>query len=164
MWVFICGGAAFMQGRRFLEKLRRLAARLRRTRVVFPGYVTGERKRAFFALADLYVFPSRHESYGLTLLEALAAGLPAVCLDHHGARSVMTGEFGALVRPSELRSAIARLFADDEGRKRMGAAARQFALQEKFSDRAAQLASLIAGPIPANPPAPDRPPPTSTAR
>ena len=58
-----------------------LAARLKRTRVVFPGYVTGERKRAFFALADLYVFPSRHESYGLTLLEALAAGLPAVCLD-----------------------------------------------------------------------------------
>ena len=40
--------------------------------MVFPGYVTGERKRAFFALADLYVFPSRHESYGLTLLEALA--------------------------------------------------------------------------------------------
>lgn len=168
LWVFICGDAAFMQGVRFLKKLRRLAARLRRTRVIFPGYVTGERKGAFFALADLYVFPSRHESYGLTLLEALAAGLPAVCLDHYGARTVMRDEFGELVRPPELRPAIARLLSDDERRKRMGEAARRFALQEKFSDRAAQLASLIAGPLAepmtANPPVPDRLPPTSIVR
>jgi glycosyltransferase involved in cell wall biosynthesis len=142
-WLFICGDAAFMQGRRFLSRLRRLAARLKRTRVVFPGYVAGERKRAFFALADLYVFPSRHESYGLTLLEALAAGLPAVCLDHHGARSVMREEFGELVPASRLREAIARMLADDAGRKRMGEAARAFAQQERFADRAAELAKLI---------------------
>jgi glycosyltransferase involved in cell wall biosynthesis len=138
-----------MQGVRYLEKLKRLAARLRRTRVIFPGYVTGDRKRAFFALADLYIFPSRHESYGLTLLEALAAGLPAVCLDHHGARSVMRDEFGALVGESELRPAIARLLLDNERRKAMGSAAREFALHEKFSDRAKQLADIIAaGPTP----------------
>src|SRR4029077_6604376 len=111
------------QGHRFLAKLRALAARLKHTRVVFPGYVTGERKRAFLALADLYVFPSRHESYGLALLEALAAGLPAVCLDTSGARSVMREEFGALAPPSGLRAAITTLLADDEGRKRMGTAA-----------------------------------------
>jgi glycosyltransferase involved in cell wall biosynthesis len=143
LWLFICGDAAFMQGQRFLERLKRLAARLRRTRVVFPGYVAGERKRAFFALADLFVFPSRHESYGLTLLEALASGLPAVCLDHHGARAVMQEEFGALVKPGELRAAIARLLSDEEGRKRMGGAARKFAEGERFSDRAAELARLI---------------------
>ena len=143
LWLFICGDAAFMQGRRYLEKLRRLAARLRRTRVVFPGYVTGTRKRAFFALADLYVFPSRHESYGLTLLEALAAGLPAVCLDHHGARSVMREEFGALVARADLQPAIARLLADENARKRMGEAARSFAQQERFVDRAAVLARVL---------------------
>jgi glycosyltransferase involved in cell wall biosynthesis len=167
LWVFICGDAAFMQGVRFLETLRSLAARLRRTRVIFPGYVTGARKRAFFALADLYVFPSRHESYGLTLLEALAAGLPAVCLDHHGARTVMREEFGELVRPSELHSAIARLLADDHRRRQMGQAARRFALQEKFSDRAAQLAALMTEAIAeSSAPAaqPDRLPPTSTTR
>jgi glycosyltransferase involved in cell wall biosynthesis len=144
LWLFICGDAAFMQGQRFLKKLRDLAARLKRTRVVFPGYVAGERKRAFFALADLYVFPSRHESYGLTLLEALAAGLPAVCLDHHGARSVMREEFGALVAASELREALARLLPDEAGRRRMGQAARAFAQHERFSDRAAELARIIS--------------------
>jgi len=145
LWLFICGDAAFMQGRRFLDDLKRRAARLRRTRVIFPGYVTGERKRGFFALADLFVFPSRHESYGLTLLEALAAGLPAVCLDHAGARSVMRDEFGALVPSSALREAIARLLADEQARRRMGAAARRFAQGERFSDRAAELAQLLQG-------------------
>ncbi len=146
LWLFVCGDAAFMQGQRFLAKLRERAARLRRTRVVFPGYVTGERKRAFLALADLYVFPSRHESYGLTLLEALAAGLPAVCLDTSGARSVMREEFGALVPPSGLRAAIANMLADKGGLKVMGAAAREFARRERFSDRATQLANLLSSP------------------
>ena len=144
LWLFVCGDAAFMQGRRFLEKLRSLAARLKRTRVVFPGYVTGERKRAFLALADLYVFPSRHESYGLTLMEALASGLPAACLDTTGARSVMREEFGALVQESELRAAIAALLADEGLRKRMSSAAREFARRERFQDRAAELAALLA--------------------
>ena len=145
LWLFVCGDAAFMQGQRFLEKLRSLAARLRRTRVIFPGYVTGVRKRAFFALADLYVFPSRHESYGLTLLEALAAGLPSVCVDTIGARSVMREEFGALVPSSGLRAAIASLLLDDRRRNRMSTAAREFARKERFSDRAADLARLIGG-------------------
>jgi glycosyltransferase involved in cell wall biosynthesis len=144
LYVFICGDAAFMQGLRFMDKLKSLAARLKRTKVIFPGYVTGARKRAFFSLADLYIFPSRHESYGLTLLEALASGLPAVCLDTAGARSVMRPEFGALVQNrEELRAAIARLLADPDARQRMSAAAQAFASDERFSDRAAQLATLL---------------------
>lgn len=144
LWLFVCGDAAFMQGQRFLDRLRQLAARLKRTHVVFPGYVTGERKRAFLALADLYVFPSRHESYGLTLMEALAAGLPAVCLDTTGARSVMREEFGALVQESGMRAAIAGLLADEEGLKKMGWAARAFARSQRFSGQAPKLADIIA--------------------
>jgi glycosyltransferase involved in cell wall biosynthesis len=143
LWLFICGDAAFMQGRRYLEDLKRRAARLTRTQVVFPGYVSGERKQAFFALADLFVFPSRHESYGLTLLEALAAGLPAICLDHHGARSVMREEFGAIVKPPDLRAGISGLLADEAGRKRMGEAAQRYAEGQRFADRAAELATLL---------------------
>jgi glycosyltransferase involved in cell wall biosynthesis len=144
LWLFVCGDAAFMQGQRFLEKLKRLASRLRRTRVVFPGHVTGGRKAAFFALADVFVFPSRYESYGLTLLEALAHGLPAVCLDHHGARSVMREEFGAIVQPADLRVALQKLLDDDAGRRKMGEAARKFAQGERFADRAAELAKILA--------------------
>jgi glycosyltransferase involved in cell wall biosynthesis len=152
LWLFLCGEAAYMQGIRFERRLRELAAKLRRIRVVFPGYVIGQRKNAFLALGSLYVFPSRHESYGLTLLEALGAGLPAVCLDHHGARAVMREEFGELVpmgsrraTVERLRAAIARLLRDEEGRARMSEAARRWAMGQRFSDSAATVARLLTG-------------------
>ena len=97
-------------------------------------------------MADLYVFPSIHESYGLTLLEALHAGLPAVCLDHHGAREVMRPEFGEMVRGrGELYPAIARLLADDALRRGKAKAAREWAQTQRFSDRAARLARILIG-------------------
>lgn len=144
LWLFMCGDAAYMQGRRFMARLRSLAARLRRTRAVFPGHVTGIRKQAFFALADLYVFPSRHESYGLTLVEALRAGLPAVCLDHHGAREVMRPDCGLLVPESRLRAAVASLLLDPERRAGMRRAAREYGATLRFSDSAARLADIIS--------------------
>lgn len=143
LWLFICGGAAYMQGERFLRRLKSLAARLHKTQVIFPGHVTGLRKQAFFALADLYVFPSLHESYGLTLVEALRAGLPAVCLDHHGAREVMRPDCGLLATEERLRGAIARLLTDDDLRARMARAARDYGATLRFSDAAAKLAALL---------------------
>jgi glycosyltransferase involved in cell wall biosynthesis len=142
IWVFICGEAAFMQGVQFFERLRALAGKFKKTRVIFPGYVTGDRKKAFFALADLYIFPSRHESYGLTLMEALAAGVPAVCLNHHGARDVMKEEFGAIVEPSGLIPAIRQLL-NDHNLPKMGVNARLFSLKNRFSEQAAKLAELL---------------------
>jgi len=144
LWLFICGDAAYMQGRRFMERLRSLAGRLCKTRAIFPGHVTGIRKQAFFALADLYVFPSRHESYGLTLVEALRAGLPAVCLDHHGAREVMRPDCGLLVPEDRLRQAIASLLLDPDGRGRMGRAAREYGATLRFSDSAARVAAILS--------------------
>lgn len=142
--LFICGDPAYMQGRRFHARLQSLAAQLRRTRVIFPGHVTGLRKQAFFRLADLYVFPSRHESYGLTLVEALRAGLPAVCLDHHGAREVMRPDCGLLVPESGLRQALASLLGDDPRRAAMCQAARRDAATLSFSASAARLAEIIS--------------------
>jgi glycosyltransferase involved in cell wall biosynthesis len=149
--LLICGLPAYMQGEGFHRRLLRLAARLRKVKVLWPGYVSGARKQALFALADLYVFPSRHESFGLTLLEAFAAGLPAVCVDHFGAREAMRPEFGAVVpaRPARearrgLWRAIARLLRDREALRRMGGRARDFARARPFSASAARLAELLA--------------------
>jgi glycosyltransferase involved in cell wall biosynthesis len=141
--LFICGEAAFMQGQRHMARLRTLAGQLKKICVIFPGHVTGDRKRAFFGLADLYVFPSRHESYGLTLMEALASGTASVCLDTHGARSVMRPEFGALVTQDALAASILELLADPARRQKMGAAARAFAASDTFPRRAAELAACI---------------------
>ena len=56
----------------------------------------------------------------------------------------MREEFGAIVKPGELRPALARLLADEAERKKMGEAARRFAETQRFSDRAAELAALLA--------------------
>jgi len=81
--VFICGAPAYMRGRAYERKLRRLAAGLP---VTFTGHVGGARKAALLARADLFVSPSRHESYGLTIAEAMAYGCRVISHGHYGAR------------------------------------------------------------------------------
>jgi glycosyltransferase involved in cell wall biosynthesis len=144
----ICGDAAYMMGQKYLTKLNALAHGLKKTRVVFPGFVMGPRKHAFFRLADLYIFPSRHESYGLTLVEALAAGLPAVTLDHDGARAVIRPEFGIIAMYRDLIPSIEELLKDPERRQRMSTAAKAWAATQRFSDAARKLAEWILEPVP----------------
>ncbi len=83
--VWICGAAAYMGGRRYERKLRRLA----NERVEFLGHVTGAEKAAVLQRADVFVSPSRHESYGLTIAEAEAAGCRVISHGHYGARGRM---------------------------------------------------------------------------
>ena len=144
LYLFICGEAAYMQGRRYLARLHSAAAKLKRTKVVFPGYVTGARKAAMFRRADLYVFPSRHESYGLTPAEALRAGVPAVCLDHSGAREIMRPAFGIVANRETLRESIQKLLSDDALRSRMSAAAAEYGKTLDFAHSAAELASILS--------------------
>src|SRR5207245_1014865 len=99
----------------------------KKTRILFPGYLAGLSKRAHFQLADLFIFPSRHESYGLTLLEALRAGLPVVACPHYGAEELVQPDFGVLLPPateravpSLLLTALQRLLADPSRLKTMG--------------------------------------------
>ena len=147
IWLFLCGAPAYMQGSRFLRRLQKLAAKLHRVRVVFPGYVSGVRKHAFFRLAHAYVFPSRHESYGLTLMEALRAGPPAICLDHHGARGIMRPDLGEVVAAGNakagLRRAIGNLLGDEDTRLKMAHAASAYARERDFSESARQLADVL---------------------
>ena len=84
--VMICGGPAFMMGRRCLRGLRRLAARVSsRIRVEFPGHLTASRKAALLRRADLFVSSSVHESYGLAIAEARSAGCRVISHNHYGA-------------------------------------------------------------------------------
>jgi phosphatidyl-myo-inositol alpha-mannosyltransferase len=104
--------------------------------VEFLGKVTDEVRDALFKTADVYISPATgRESFGIVLLEAMAAGTPIVCSDIHGYKGVVRrGREGLLVppkKPKAIAAAVARLLSDDELRARMGASG--IARAEEFS-------------------------------
>ncbi|MBI5830946.1 MAG: glycosyltransferase family 4 protein [Armatimonadetes bacterium] len=149
--LWIGGQAAYMMGQRYRRRLERLAGELDRVRVRFLGHVSGARKQALWRLADVYVFPSRHESYGLTLAEALSAGVPVVSTEHYSARDLVPREAGIIVPnepaaavPGELWRALRPLLVDPARRARMADAARRAAARLDFDRAAARVTELLA--------------------
>ncbi|WP_435100541.1 glycosyltransferase family 4 protein [Arhodomonas sp. AD133] len=74
---------------------------------VFTGYRYGEDLAASISSADVFVFPSRTDTYGLTMLEAMACGTPVAAYPVTGPRDVVEeGVTGAL--DEDLGAAVAR--------------------------------------------------------
>ena len=126
------------------REVRRYIATRRLQGVELLGRITDEDKARYFATADVYVSPATgQESMGVVLLEALAAGLPIVCSDIHGYKGVVRrGEQALLVPPRDvpaLTDAIGRLLSDAELRARMGASARERAMQFSWENIAAKV-------------------------
>lgn len=69
---------------------------------VFAGFQTGEALARAYASSDIFLNPSVTETFGNVTLEAMASGVPAVCADATGARSLVRhGTTGFLVPPRE---------------------------------------------------------------
>lgn len=89
--------------------------------------------------ADVFVLPSYEEGMSLSLLEAMAAKLPAVASDIPGNRKlIVNGEHGLLVPPrttTELAEAIMRLIDDATLAAKLAAQARR-RVEQEFSLRA----------------------------
>jgi len=58
---------------------------------VFLGALTGEQLAETYAAADVFVFPSRTDTFGLVMLEALASGVPVAAFPAPGPRDVIGG-------------------------------------------------------------------------
>ena len=107
--------------------------------------------------ATLFVHPSREESFGMSIAEAMSSGLPIVGCARAGAVPWLldSGRAGVLVdarRPANLATAIGRLLGDRSHRLALGAAARARAAS-MFSAQAVAASTLqlyedVAGGIP----------------
>jgi glycosyltransferase involved in cell wall biosynthesis len=86
------------------------------TSTYFVGYLEGEKLAAAYAVADAFIFPSRTETLGLVLLEAMAAGCPVIAARSGGIPDIVTdGLNGYLFDPDQPHSSIAathKLFAN----------------------------------------------------
>jgi len=118
----------------FVERLRALITRLgygRRVRLA--GVLTGAALSHAYATADLLVAPSRSETYGMTVTEALAHGLPVMAAAAGGlpealgfaADGTRPGRLVPAGDPGALAAALGHWLSDERHRRRLRAAARQ---------------------------------------
>ena len=111
--------------------------------VEFVGYLRGEALASAFASADAFVLPSRTETLGLVLLEAMAAGCPVLAARAGGITDIVTSEdHGRLFdpnAPAALKDAAAQLMEASGGLESMRSAARSEAERWGWSAATSQL-------------------------
>ncbi len=93
-------------------------------KVKLKGWISGKEKIDAFRNADIYVLPSYNEGLPVSILEAMAAGLPIISTPVGGiSEAVIQGVNGYLIHPGDCNSlseALEKLCSDDQLRKRMG--------------------------------------------
>jgi len=127
-----------------LGDVRRFVHQHRLADVFFAGRVEDVDKASFYKTADIYVAPSTgQESFGIVLLEAMAAGCAVIASDIHGyKRVVQRNVSGLLVEPKEpdaLADAIERLIGNPDLRKSLGAAGARRASEYDWRHVAGEL-------------------------
>ena len=113
-------------------------------KVIFPGFVADEHLPALYNLADLFVFPSLYEGFGLPPLEALACGAPVITSDASSLPEVV-GEAGLMVEATDaeaLAEAMNRVLEDNTLRERIIAKGMKQAKKFTWEKAAAKLLSL----------------------
>lgn len=94
---------------------------------IFPGPKFGDELAEYFANADVFVFPSLTDTFGLVILEAMAAGTPVAAFDAPGPRDLIPGSNAGAVGDDLQKACLECLELSRE-------AAREYA--EKFSWKA----------------------------
>lgn len=115
--------------------------------VLFVGAVSEQEKPRYHASADLYIAPNTGgESFGMVLLEGMAAGLPVIASDIPGFRTVLQdGREGRLVTPNDafaLAEAIDTLLSNDRLRQAMAGEGRSTAAGYDWSVVTAKVLDL----------------------
>ncbi len=116
-------------GTRLRRRYERLVKRYRLEDVIFIGYASYTDLPRYYKTADICCSPATgRESFGITLVEAMAVGKPVVATNIDGYASVMThGQEGFLVPPKDkktLAQALISLMRDESLRQQMGARGR----------------------------------------
>jgi glycosyltransferase involved in cell wall biosynthesis len=109
----------------------------------FVGYLHGEELGSAYASADAFIFPSRTETLGLVLLEAMAAGCPVIAANSGGIPDIVTnGVNGFMFDPTDEQGAIVatqQLFSNAADRATLRQNARAEAERWSWSAATTQL-------------------------
>ena len=114
----------------------------------FTGFVPSGEMEELWGAAGFYVFPSLFEGFGLSLVEAMARGIPCAC-SNNGSLGEIAGDVAITFDPEsveDMAAALARLLAESE-QERSARVARGLEHVKRFSwkDHAAGLVGLLEG-------------------
>jgi glycosyltransferase involved in cell wall biosynthesis len=125
------------------EAIRDLIQRLGiQAEVVILGNVAPDDMPALYQLADVFVYPSLYEGFGLPILEAMASGCPVVC-SNLTALPEVAGDAATMIDPRDttaLADAIYRVLCDESERVRL--CAKGLARAKRFSWQATARKTL----------------------
>lgn len=88
---------------KYRDVLQKAAFQGNNGRILFPGYVAQSDLPAVYSLADMFVFPSLYEGFGIPPLEAMACGVPVI-VSNAGALPEITAGNALLVDPLSVTS------------------------------------------------------------
>lgn len=114
-------------------------------RVVFTGYLSHEEVFTAYSAADVIAFPSKTETQGLSLLEGLSQGKPAVCINAMGVKDLLGNNEGGYLTPDDLAlfsEKLALLLQDPEVYRQKSADARARACLFSSTAMAERLVSV----------------------
>ena len=132
------------------ESYRRLAENLGVADIVrFRGYVPRDRIAEAYASAHVFVLASHNEGMSVSMLEAMAAGLPLVVSRTGGTEElVVEGENGFVFEPGDVDTIVERLrflAREHDRRAAMGAASRRRSREFTWDAVTARYAEMLAG-------------------
>lgn len=120
-----------------MQELQNLAKQLGvEQRVIFTGVQYEVEK--YLAMFDVYAITSQDEGMPLSVLEAMATGLPVVGTNVGALPQMVTNQTGILLRkaaPDDVSNALSMLYADKSARFEKGKNSRQFVLEKYSLDR-----------------------------
>ena len=124
--------------------------------VTFMGYLNGERLSQAYASADIFVFPSRLETFGLVVIEAMSAGLPVVAARVGGVGDMVSeGVNGYSFESGDqaaLLEGVREIASDSENMRWMGQQARAYAEGQSWETIMDEVIEVYAGLIAARRP------------
>ncbi len=130
------------------KELMECAAKIHPGSVIFPGFAQREQLASFYALAEVLVFPTLSDPWGLVVNEAMACGLPIISTDVAGCTAdlVQHGQNGFVIAANhvdQLTEAMSAFARDQKLASRMGASSAR--LIESFSPESCAAGLAGAG-------------------
>ena len=110
--------------------------------MIFTGVVSKDKLIDLYLAGDLYMMLSKFDTFGMVVLEAMAAGLPVMISSHVGAKDLVQEDKNGFIinNPSDHEHIVSKLkiLFDENSRRRMSVTAYQTATQNTWDMVAAK--------------------------